>query len=222
MVEREARRLAEEAEGQGIEATVEQRFVLMLHDRIVSLEAECAGLGASLRAAEERLRRLELPPYDADYGRLTGPGEGSLDWSVREPVEAARVATAAAGPVPLTPDQWDAPVHFPSTGCLPLEFVDVRAPFVHRTVRLRRGCTVRGMLEVLHALYAEEVDEEAGDLDGYDPRCPLVARAREALAAGQRVVRADLLGGRVWYEGLRVCEAPGMAKWIELRLEHYP
>ena len=98
------------------DGAIQDRFALMLHERIVRLEVENASLARELRelrasaAARARTGRalpiVALGLRDCAY---VNDG-GALVWAVDEPVDAARVFARDQAPAPLSAAHWDAPV----------------------------------------------------------------------------------------------------------------
>lgn len=136
-----------------IAATPEQRFVLMLLERINALEDRCA--------------RLEAPRcsfFDALTNRFM-PGGEALLWDPLEPSSAAQSTAGSSTSLTLTAAQLDAPV------CLGLlrgaSGNDLKLPLAVASQRLSErmwmgmhavslpaaGLTVRKLIDAVHAFY---------------------------------------------------------------------
>ncbi len=202
--------------------THQERFSLMLHERIVALERKVDEMEKAHAHAMDtiddltaRTAGLECAAYDPDTNTFSDGS--SLDWFVWEPVDTAHVLRAGACR-PLPERYWAAPV----TMVAVLDELDERVSFdtfVHapvsrfgvqtRPIRIPRSdapLTVRAFLAALHAFYDSPITE--ADLAGLDPQCDYVQDARAALREGKRVTWVDCIGnkkygGNAWKTGRR-------------------
>ena len=142
-------------------ATPEQRFALMLLERVDALEAECETMGRELC-----VRRL----YDAGRNEFDD-GETIALWSAGEPISEARVRNGSA----LDGARLGTRVRMPLACCDDGDvhlFVDMRVAVVvpnmpdgggigrHGSVSLRQGATVLELLRAVHTRIVEPMPRD--------------------------------------------------------------
>lgn len=189
--------------------TPAEQFMLMMHERIIALEAQ----GDVHRDQLARLTHVECGPkeYDVAEDKFTDGG-GCVDWFIWEPVESIHVLNHVAAPTPLTAAHWDARVTLPNVsasgngnvdadGTVELWLPVERYGDVYRMIRMPVRQSVREFFTAVHAFYDTAITRE--DLKEHDLAITHgVMYCRNALinlARGNRVTWSDLMGHRAAY-----------------------
>jgi hypothetical protein len=145
--------------------TAEQKFMLMLHERLLKVEEDRDEMAAQLRVCTARLDLLGAQEYDAPTNRFSDGRR--IVWSIREPIDTAQVG-ASLGARPMAYNYWDAPVTLPVIS-VQLDQLSLLVPVARNGCHMRHlilplVITVRRLLEALHTFYATPICEK--DIEG--------------------------------------------------------
>lgn len=202
--------------------TPAEKFLLMLHERIVALEGSNDAIKAQVEQHGETISRLieltkadsdadECPDctksYDAAADKFSDCLESIIDWFIWEPVNSIHIMNQHGPPCLVPANYWSIPVILPrSQG---KTHVDLEMPVErwgsrgqHRTLSLPAQLDVLAFFTALHAFYDTPIT--SADLADHDPRSdesgvPYVSSALSRIAAGERVTWSDMLGVRNLY-----------------------
>lgn len=179
-----------------VRGSTSEMFMLMMHDRIVALEAKSDLQEAQISQLLKHVKQLRFKRYDPIEKQFS---DGSLiDWYIWEPVHSMHVVkdgslqlvdeSHSTAMVDLPDAQHDTHVEL----MVPVS----RSHDEHRTISIPADVTVLGFFTAIHAFYDTEIT--CADIEDLE-ETEYTVDATAKIDGGGRVTWVDLLGSKNRY-----------------------